>query len=216
MREGQIDVLEADDPVGFAGLIGIYREAIEASEQKPSEAIAAYLRDPRYVVLVSRAGPQVTGFAMAFMAQDKGFWLLDYMAVARSLRSRGLGAALFAAAREAVALRAGALPCVVEIDNPSAQLSSDNKAVARVAFYARQGCRRLRGIDYILPLDVAGAPPPMQLLVHGLPGEATVPRQTVRAWLETIYVGVYGCAATDPRIAQMLQNAAPAIPLDPL
>lgn len=216
MTPQDLHVLAADDATGFAGLMAIYGEAIEASERKPADAIAAYLRDPRYVVLVARDEGRVSGFAMAFMAPDAGFWLLDYMAVDQGLRSRGLGTRLFSAVCAEVDKRAGPLPCVIEIDDPSAQLSPGNNAAARAAFYGRLGCRRLRDIAYILPLAVAGPPPPMQILVHARPAAEWVPRETVRAWLATIYAEVYGCAKDDARIAFMLQEAGPRIRLEPL
>jgi hypothetical protein len=47
------------------------------------------------------------------------------------------------------------------------------------------------GLDYILPLNVSGAPPAMTLLTHGLEADATVSKERVHEWLRTIYVDVY-------------------------
>lgn len=208
--------LQPGDEPGFDALIDIYREAIAASERKPVAAIAAYLRDARYVVLAARDQAQVVGFAIAFFPAGADFWLLDYMAVAHGARSRGIGGVLFRAACAAARSRGGAGPCVIEIDDPRATLSAANKARERIAFYKRQGCRRLGSLSYILPLDVAGTPPLMQLLVHGLADAGSVPKAVVRRWLSTLYAQLYDRACDDPRIDAMLAGAATAIPLDVL
>lgn len=199
----QIAPLAPDDSAGFEQMFALYSAAIEASERKPREAIAAYLRDPRCRVLVAREAGEVIAFAMLFFPRSAGFWLLDYLAVAANLRSQGMGARMFEASW-AQARALGAEPCLIEIDQPGAAVSPGNDPVARAAFYARLGCKSLQGLTYILPLDVAGPPPAMQVLVHGARGP--FPKATVRAWLTALYTEVYDQRADDPRIVTMLRD----------
>lgn len=199
----QITPLTADDDAGFNQMFALYEAAIEASERKPRAAIAAYLRDPRCRVLVAREAGAVAAFAMLFYPSGARFWLLDYLAVDATLRSQGMGARMFSAASADAATR-GASPCLIEIDQPGAAVSPGNDPVARAAFYRRLGCRRLHGLDYVLPLAVAGTPPPMQVLVHGAPGPFA--KATVRQWLTALYTEVYERPADDPRIAAMLRD----------
>lgn len=206
----QIAPLSPDDAAGFDAMFALYEAAIEASERKPRAAIAAYLRDPRCRVLVAREGAEIAAFAMLFFPASARFWLLDYMAVDARLRSQGLGAKMFAAASAEAATR-GATPCLIEIDQPGAAVSPGNDPAARASFYARLGCRRLADLAYVLPLDVAGTPPPMLLLVHGAAGP--FPKNTVRAWLTALYTEVYDRPADDPRIAAMLRNLPEVIDL---
>jgi len=196
-----ITPLAADDAAGFEAMFALYASAIEASERKPRAAIAAYLRDPRCRVLVARDGDAVAAFAMLFLPAGADFWLLDYMAVDARLRSQGLGARMFAAASDDARAR-GRILCLIEIDRPGARVSPGNDPAARAAFYARLGCRTVEGLSYILPLDVAGAPPAMQLLVHGEPGP--FPKARVRQWLTALYTQVYDQQPDDPRIASMI------------
>ncbi len=209
-----VEPLRPDDAAGFRTLVEIYREAIEPSERKPVAAIAAYLQDARYAVLVAREGAGVIGFAIVFFPNGADFWLLDYMAVSQGVRSRGIGGVLFRAACDVARMRGADMPCVIEIDDPDAALSVTNKARERAAFYTRQGCRRLQGLSYILPLDVAGTPPPMQILVHGLAGEPTIPTPRVRAWLSAIYSQLYDRAPDDPRIDTMLADAGETVVIE--
>lgn len=195
--------LSPDDATGFEGMFALYEAAIEASERKPRAAIAAYLQDARCRVLIARDGDEVAAFAMLFFPASARFWLLDYMAVDARRRSQGLGAQMFAAACAEAAAR-GAHPCLIEIDQPGAAVSPGNDPVARAAFYARLGCRRLAGLSYVLPLAVAGPPPPMQILVHGAIGPFR--KDLVRGWLTALYTEVYDRPADDPRIAAMLHG----------
>lgn len=206
----QIVPLNPDDAHGFDAMFALYEAAIEASERKPRAAIAAYLKDPRCRVLVARDGDTIPAFAMLFYPAGASFWLLEYMAVDAARRSQGLGGQMFAAACADAAVR-GASPCLIEIDQPGAAVSPGNNPTARAAFYARLGCRRLAGLSYVLPLDVAGTPPPMQILVHGARGP--FPKATVRGWLTAFYTEVYDRPADDPRIAAMLHGLPDLIDL---
>jgi GNAT superfamily N-acetyltransferase len=85
---------------GFGELLRIYQASIELSEQKPPEALAPATHDPRYRIWVLWIDQVGVGFSMAFLPQAGDFWLLEYMAVAGLVRSRGLGAKLFANAAE--------------------------------------------------------------------------------------------------------------------
>lgn len=199
----QITPLAADDDSAFNQMFALYTQAIEASERKPRAAIAAYVRDPRCRILLAREAGAVQAFAMLFYPSSAGFWLLDYLAVDATLRSQGMGARMFAAASADAATR-GARPCLIEIDQPGAAVSPGNDPIARAAFYRRLGCRRLQGLDYVLPLDVAGTPPPMQVLVHGALGPFS--KATVHQWLTALYTEVYDRPADDPRIAAMLHD----------
>lgn len=201
------------DTTTFEQVLAIYQDSIERSEQKSADAIAALVADSHYDVLAASDQSGVTGFAMSFFPSDGGFWLLEYMAISVRCRSSGIGRTLFQGALAAGSARAGGHPCVLEVDQPGGIVSATNDPVKRLRFYARQGCRRLEGLDYILPLETAGKPPAMHLLVHGLDGQNEVSRATVHRWLEVIYLEVYGCAAQDPRIDTMLSRLGDSVPL---
>ena len=211
-----IERMSPDDDAGWRLVLAIYRDAIEPSEQKPSDQVRKLASHPAYEVLVARRDGAVAGFAMQMFPSTGDFWLLEYVAVDRTQRSSGLGAELFRAALEAGVRRLPGVPAVLEVDQPGTQVSPGNDAARRLQFYARQGCRTVEGLTYVLPLATAGTPPPMQLLVQGLPGIDALPVATVKRWLTTLYVEVYGCEATDPRIEAMLATAGDHLALRPI
>lgn len=214
MPEPPLDIakLAPDDPVGFASMLAIYQQAIEPSEQKPAAEIAAIVANPRYCVLVLRVNGEVRGFAISYFPDDD-FWLLEYVAVDATVRSHGFGRALFFAARNAAEERAANAPCVLEVDAPKPDMAPTNNVARRFRFYAALGCRRIEGLDYILPLTANGPPPPMTLLVHGLDGSDTLPKAQLARWLRTIYPEVYAQPADDSRIVTMLSPLPSQVPL---
>ena len=125
--------------------------------------------------------------------------LLEYLAVDKLCRGAGLGALLYKDAKR----HAGERPMIVEVENDGDEDTDGTDRRRRIAFYAGLGCRRIEGVPYILPLPAPEAPPPLILLVDGYAGE-DLPSAELRAWLQDIYMGAYGCDAVDPRLELML------------
>lgn len=203
----------ADDP-RFAALLAIYAEAIPASEQKRPDELRAMLADPRYRVLVILAEAATAGFAVAFLAPAGDWWLLEYLAIDARFRSRGLGSRLLAEVAAAIADEAAGAVGLLEVERPLDRVEgADQQAARRIAFYARRGARLIDCLDYILPLDHHGTPPPMQLMLLGRPQSVDIARRELAAWLTAVYWEVYGRAAADPRLARMLVPLPERLPL---
>jgi hypothetical protein len=104
---------------------------------------------------------------------------------------------------EEALLHLGGRPILVEVEavGPAGPDLEDRER--RVAFYRRLGCRRVEGLNYMLPLVAEGTPPPLNLFVGGFKGP-TVRSTSLREWLTDIYVGAYDCPANDRRLDLML------------
>ncbi len=232
MPKPTIKVLRPGHTRELDQLIDLYREAIEPSEQKTVGEIQTMVSDPRYVLIVTEMGGAVTGFAISMFPPAADFFLLEYMAVAPAQRGQRIGELLFEEAYRYGSTR-GPSTMLLEVDQPIASTSQNtgqntgqnsgqntvsptNHTEARVRFYRRLGCRKVAGLDYILPLETVGAPPPMMLLTYEVPAVMAVSRERLRHWLETTYVRVYGKTPTDPRIASMMAQPGDAFPALPL
>ncbi len=201
-----ITVLDPDDGRRFASVVRIYAAAIEPSEQKPPEVLRGHVSDPRYAFLVAEDGGEVVGFAAVFIPLSREFWLLEYLAVDGARRSAGLGAALFDAAVAYAGSIAPGCFGLLEVDAVDAVVGAGNDIARRLQFYARNGCRKIAGLRYLLPLASRGTPPAMQLLVQGRPDQSTIARSMLQDWLVTLYREVYDQAGDDPRLARMMAN----------
>lgn len=207
-----ISVVSSSADPRFDAAMAIYMQAIEPSEQKPAALLRQNLDDDRYTFLIAETSSGVTGFAIVFVPQSRDFWLLEYMAVAADSRSSGVGSQLFLAAVELAGRLAPKAPGILEVDAPTAQHPATGVVGRRLAFYARNGCRAVEGLRYILPLD-GKQPPPMQLLMHAQPPLSALATEKLKAWLSTLYCEVYGQAADDPRIVGMTSHFGDMIPI---
>src|SRR5262245_52353121 len=94
----RIDRLRPDMASAFQGLLRIYREAIPESERKSDGALRGMLERADYELLIATRGGAVAGFSIVECFPEPDGCLLEYMAVDRTIRSQGIGSALFRAA----------------------------------------------------------------------------------------------------------------------
>jgi len=197
-----VGLLHGHDRDAVADLARIYEASIPASERKPLEGLLA---DPACRVVVARADRRMVGFAI--VRACPGAALLEYMAVAATSRGGGLGTDLYRAAR---ALAGG--PLLIEVDSDREAAPDLATRSRRKAFYRRQGGREIHGLDYVLPLSAAGAPPRMDLMIDGW-AEPCVPRAVLQGWLRDIYSQAYGRGLDDARITTMLRGLPACVPV---
>lgn len=207
MSEITIQLLAEGDAQGFAEAYAVYRDAIEKTEQRTEAEFRQLLSRPDYRFLVARRDGAIVGVAVSYLPSEDYFWLFEYAAVAPGARGAGLGAQLFRASQ---ALAGSARTALVEID---ADRGTEEQA-RRLSFYRRLGCRRVSGLDYLLPLDAFGEPPPMWMLALTQPDVGALDVDLVERWLRAIYEDVYAKRLDDPRLAQMIDPLPDEIPLE--
>ncbi len=207
-----MQIARLEDPASpdFQAVHAIYEEALPPSERKSRAAIAALCRHPDYRLLSLCDGEAVAGFAILYLSPRLPFALLEYMAIDRTRRSAGLGAALYAACRSASAGRA----LLAEVDSTRDAKAPDYaQRTRRLRFYEACGSHVVPGLDYLLPALGGGQPPVMDLMID-LPDGMLPPTRTELAdWLSDIYHHVYDQAADDPRIALMVADLPNITPL---
>ena len=193
--------LSPGDRHAFECIVALYREAIELSEQRPEAELRALLSRHDYQVLAAERDGAVAAFAISYVPSDRDFWLFEYAATLPLERGQGIGARLF---RQAGVTAGKGRIGLVEVDSESD--GAHEAAGRRLRFYARLGCRVVRGLNYLLPLRTHGVPPPMLLLALAPSGMTNVPRDAIERWLRLLYVDVYYQNADDPRIAEMVRG----------
>ena len=198
MPEIRIQQIAPDDTPLLDAAVALYRDSIEKSEQRPEPVFRALINRPDYRFLAARLDEELVGVAVSWAPEDADFWLFEYIAVAERLRGNNIGANLFVASRLMAGQERIAL---VEVD----AFTGEEIQAKRLAFYRRLGCRRLAGLDYILPINAFGAPPPMWLLALAQEENlASVSVMEVEDWLRRIYSEVYLKPLDDARLAAMI------------
>lgn len=176
----------------------LYAESIERTEQRPEADFRALCVRPDYQLIGAVLDGHIAGFTLSWVPPDAMFWLFEYAAIAPTLRGQGIGSNLFLASRHVAGPERTAL---IEVDADTGEEIQQR----RLRFYRDLGCRRLAGLDYLLPLDAFGAPPPMWLLALTSPEDQPgVSIHLLESWLRAIYAGAYGKPLDDPRLARMI------------
>jgi GNAT superfamily N-acetyltransferase len=207
----RIQRISGGDEGEFAGLVRVYEASLAASERKSLAALNAMLARPEYLFLAAVEDGSVLGFAIAIALIGSDAALLEYMAVDVGLRGRGVGAALFGAVAGWSGIADRSL--LVEVDSEREGSVEREQRARRKGFYRRLGARELEGLRYLMPPVTAAAPPAMDLMVYRRELPGYIEKGRVRGWLEDCYKQVYGVAAGDPRVGEMLAGCAEWIPL---
>ena len=197
----------------FEALYAIYCESIALREQKSKADLAAMVSKPNYQLLLAQHDSSVVGFSIVFVAGGESFCLLEYTAVDKSYRRRGVGSELFEETVGAVYRSHGVIPILLEVDSDREPSPDQAQRRRRQNFYRRLSCRRIADCAYILPLPGENAPPEMDLFVYVPEPAPTIRRAKLERWLKLIYRDVYGCSADDHRIAIMLDGVSDPIDL---
>ena len=206
MPEIRINQLEPDDSEGLDRVYALYQAAILRTEQRPEAQFRALIQRPDYRFVVAKLDEAIIGFAVSWAPEQADFWLFEYAAVAPEARGNKIGSHLLLASRQLIGIERTAL---IEVD---ANTGSDEQAM-RLEFYKRLGCRQLSGLEYLLPLDAFGPPPPMVLLAMLHPDVNSVPVMVLEEWLRRIYSEAYGKGLDDPRLARMIDPLPDDVPL---
>ena len=206
MPEIRINQLEPDDSEGLDHVYALYQAAILRTEQRPEAEFRALIQRPDYRFVVAKLDDAIIGFAVSWAPEQADFWLFEYAAVAPEARGNKIGSHLLLASRQLIGIERTAL---IEVD---ANTGSDEQA-KRLEFYKRLGCRQLSGLEYLLPLDAFGRPPPMVLLAMLHPDVNSVPVMVLEEWLRRIYSEAYGKGLDDPRLARMIDPLPDDVPL---
>lgn len=163
------------DPVGFrrfSGLgdrgiervRGIYEEAFPVRQRESFEKLAAeHTGDSTDLAFVAVQGETPVGFSFLSRLASVSHLFLTYFAVDASCRDHGVGAALWAATREALRSQGETEPVVLEVEAPDAQGVDDperRQRQRRVDFWHRVGAVTIVEDGYNAPfLDGTGAEP---------------------------------------------------------
>lgn len=207
MVEIRMSLLDAGDTASLDRAYAIYADAILKSEQRPEDEFRALVARPDYRTVIAMRDDEMVGVAVSWTPDDGDAWLFEYAAVIPEARGKQIGSHLFLATQSLVGKdRTG----LIEVD---ADTGADEQA-RHLAFYRRLGCRRLRDLVYLLPLDAFGTPPPMMLLVHAPPDFGAISIHVVEDWLRRIYYEVYGKRLDDPRLAAMIDPLPDEVQLD--
>ena len=205
VRETEPDSRLIDD------LCDIYIESFPPSERVDLRVLAADIVDNRSWLFTARMAHNLMGFAVTTPLSGTQVHLLEYMAVAKEARSRGIGALLLqSVSKHAAQSSDNVIGCILEVESDDFG-TEDEQLIRkrRIEFYLRNGvlpvtCAPLyqvpsfAGDDAILPMKL------MWLPLNNETG--TLSGRKLRDCICSIYNQSYGLSTDDPFVQSALND----------
>ena len=188
------DDLQPANRVAMEQVAAILRTQFEALSRQKIDRIPDMLRNPlqygfRSILYVAEASQaRVLGMALLNHDPDLHYCYLDYLAAAKALTGRGVGAALYERVREEAGLLAATgifFECLP--DDPklcrNPEILKQNRA--RLRFYEAYGARPIINTSYETPVTPGGDNPPY-LVFDGLGEDPVLSKEYLKKVISSI------------------------------
>jgi len=192
----------------FEAASRIYEESFPLSERQPLHAVKKWIAAARYQLIV---GEEEAIVLMAFLWRLQGtdFTLLDYLAVRKEWRGRGLGAQFLT--QVLAQMNECGEHLLLELEDPE---EGDRAArERRIAFYRGLGARELQGVRYFLP--PLGTLEATRMRLYVLPGldAGALDGDLVRSLIAQLYRELHERDGADPLLAETLSTVSDVVRL---
>lgn len=170
----------------FKQVEGIYLASFLESQIRPTKMIIRMLQfDPNYHLILAQRYDTIVGFSLLYAFKDLNAAFLDFMAIERAYRDRGLGSNLLRyTVNASKQLVTNSIGIIFEIEREkTTEHDMNGFRHRRVSFYRRLGAKTFDNVYYMLPNLHRGDPEEMYLMI--------IQNQDV-ANLEKSFVNIYG------------------------
>jgi GNAT superfamily N-acetyltransferase len=196
----------------LAQILAIYEEAFPPHQRVPfDELIAGARKNDRLFVVVTDAADPV-GFAALSQLKSVGCAFVEYFAVARHRRSRGIGGGLWEGILRTLEERHEPLRLVLEVEDPEEPGIAAEKVefrCRRIRFWERCGARLLADHGYVMP-DLGGGTEPLRVMWADpiTPRAAQPSGDKLFQLIRALYVDGYGLPEDHPLVVRFRLPAA--------
>jgi len=170
------------------------------SSRLPISKIRSLLRTESYQLFTAQDAEQVLAMALIWVCARPAFVHLDYIAVGREWKGRGVGTAFY---RWLVA-HLGQL-------SPRARLLTLEVEDELLGFYRRSRTRTLHDVPYLFPAP--RGPIPMHLMVYDRRARKTLSRTAVQDIIRALYRGIHNRGADDALLRSFISRVPRQVPV---
>jgi len=169
--------------------LSIYVDSIPPTERQPVDLIKERVSKKKERIFVGRSNNEIIFMALLWPIRNTDFLLLDYMAVKEAHRNRGIGTEFIRNIYRLLGVENKRI--ILEVEDPR---YGDNKKVRkrRVRFYTRNGAKKMKNVNYILPPLSGDTPTRMIIMMLSPYDENRLSGRLVRKIITRIYKEVYG------------------------
>lgn len=155
--------------------------------------------DNRFHLYAAVEDNSMTGISLLYIFEYLKMALLDYMAVIPNFQRRGIGRKLFEFTNnELNRFIPDNIGMLLEV--PKENVSDPDEWLRRkrrIQFYSRLGVKVLKGVNYLLPIQIDGDVEEMYLMIKLSKNITWISKNSIVDFINSVYTDVYDYRRTD-------------------
>jgi GNAT superfamily N-acetyltransferase len=149
--------------------------------------------DSRYHLYVAIKDRSMIGISLLYIFEELKMALLDYMAVLPTFQRRGVGGKLFEFTdNELNHLLLDNIGILLEVPKENkSDLDEWLRRKSRIQFYSRLGVKVLKGVNYLLPIQIDDNVEEMYLMIKLSKDMTRISKKSIVDFIDSVFTDVY-------------------------
>jgi GNAT superfamily N-acetyltransferase len=173
--------------------------------------------DNRYHLYAALEDGSMIGISLLYIFDNLKMALLDYMAVTPNFQRHGIGKKLFEFTNNEFN------HCIPDNIGMFLEVPKENvfdpdellRRKRRIQFYSRLGVKLLRGVNYLLPIQIDGDVEEMYLMIKLSKNISWISKKNIANFINSVYSDLYECQKSD-LLDKTINNLPDHIPIEEL
>ncbi len=187
----------------FKEIMMLYLDSFPENERQSEVLIKARIRSGRNQMFGGYEQSKLFTFALIYYFNNPKFCLLDYYAVRKEFRGKGLGKFFLKSLFEALKLKEKKSYIVIEVEDPNYGVNSTERA-DRIEFYKSLKVAQVKEMRYILPPLSGTESTEMLIMVYPKPDHDIINRIDIVNLVKELYIEKYERDPSDPLLKTTL------------
>jgi GNAT superfamily N-acetyltransferase len=155
--------------------------------------------DNRYYLYAALEGRSMIGISLLYVFENLKMALLDYMAITPNFQRGGIGKKLFEFTDNKFNhLIPDNIGMFLEVPKETvSDLDERLRRKRRIQFYSRLGVKVLKGVNYLLPIQIDGDVEEMYLMIKLSKNITWIPKKSIAYFINSIYSDLYEYRKSD-------------------
>lgn len=155
--------------------------------------------DNRYHLYAALEDRSMIGISLLYVFENLKMALLDYMAITPNFQRGGIGRKLFEFTDNKFNhLIPDNIGMLLEVPKETvSDLDERLRRKRRIQFYSRLGVKVLRGVNYLLPIQIDGDVEEMYLMIKLSKNITWIPKKSIANFINSIYSDLYEYRKSD-------------------
>ncbi|MPZ05399.1 MAG: GNAT family N-acetyltransferase [Nitrososphaeraceae archaeon] len=173
--------------------------------------------DNKYHLYAAVEDNSMIGISLLYIFEYLKMALLDYMAVIPNFQRRGIGRKLFEFTNnELNRFIPDSIGMLLEVPKENVPDPDEwLRRKRRIQFYSRLGVKVLKGVNYLLPIQVDGDAEEMYLIIKLSKNITWISKKSIADFINSVYTDVYDYRKTD-LLSKTIANMPDVIDIEDL